>query len=427
MSVYDDANNNVNDNADAAARAGGGYARWRKRQERLLGAETGLLGTDFEAPSDLDLLATGRRAKTTWKEDQWQTGVDRAGSRIARFVEKHGWDPSAATPGVIPERAPFENRGGQEGAEGYDWTKEQDWQTYLKLQDKWSQRSERLTGLRDAVARIKDLQQQAKDAEAAGDHDTAMELANQAAELARGTEGISFKKTTDVRAREAASASKPFMLVSGLVKDAAELNTDEGRDRYIHNITDPAVEAIQTGRDIQRRSLAAQQRSSIRQARDLGLVRGSSNVSENMAAVMARVGERYAAADASVQQQASAAIGEVMGKAAAYYEDFSRQWTQSVAEFSQAFVQNEAGVRDLFNAEMQQAASLKATTLLNVAAQYNAQAGNAINMTALQLQDKYAAQEGQLAKLGLIIGAATSIYGSTAEAGAKAAMAGMMA
>lgn len=104
------------------------------------------------------------------------------------------------------------------------------------------------------------------------------------------------------------------------------------------------------------RSIAAEERDSLRRSRDIGLSRGAGRNPYNERAVDARTRERFASERAAVETEA-----------ARFFEDFSRRFSQQTVQLGQAFLQNQGGIRNEFQSSLD-ALSTTSSQLANAAA-----------------------------------------------------------
>lgn len=219
----------------------------------------------------------------------------------------------------------------------------------------------------DLPTLLQDLQREANSyldeaqmAAEAGQYDRAEELRRKAEDTVNSVQlpsGISaeglWTTTGGPSAEDIAKAklSSPIAQATGeLVRTARAFAdpTSTESQRFKESLTAGAREVLDVGRERELRSLATARRDAEREARDMARGRGGARNIAAETAVLMRQGERFGTAAADVESRRTQALAQITGEAARFFEGFRLDFMQNTSQFAQAFLQNQAGVRDAY-------------------------------------------------------------------------------
>ncbi|MGB0890459.1 MAG: hypothetical protein ACPGWS_09265, partial [Solirubrobacterales bacterium] len=138
------------------------------------------------------------------------------------------------------------------------------------------------------------------------------------------------------------------LLMGNLLRDALDIqdpNSAQAKD-LVDSMTRGPLAQVEAGRVSANRAIGSQERTSARQARDLGLARGSARGAGADQALATARNMHHAGQRAEVELKAGAARATIHGQAAQKYQEFKRAWGVNAVAAAQQYIDNKATVRD---------------------------------------------------------------------------------
>jgi len=286
------------------------------------------------------------------------------------------------------------------------------------------------------ISQVNALYKQANDAAKAGDYDTADQLQAQADALTEqfglnenfSSEGLlpgrtgalSFSKGDKYDplfdtegAAESSLGSPTGMLVGGVVNQARQMQDPNSAEsmRFKDSLTSGALTAVEQGRQQAVRALGSQERTAVRQQRDMMMGTGAAGQTAKMAAIGARNAERFATQRADVEGQAAAARAGIESDAAKLYEGVRMDMANNAVALSSAWVNNESGVRDNFRQIQNNLVSQYVSDLFGLASSATGSMAQMAAANAAAKAAKPSTTEQIVGGVGAVGGIVAAIYG----------------
>lgn len=220
--------------------------------------------------------------------------------------------------------------------------------------------------IRQDVELANQLLTDAQAAAEAGDTARADQLKAEADSLIEGIPAIGgitgkdlFRSSGGMSPEDAAKAqlSSPLARTVGeLVKMGRDFADPEsaGSQRFKSALTEGATAQIDRGVERQLGQVRSGERSALRQLRDTALTRGGGRQLGAEAAIGQRITESAAQSAGGAEADAAATRATIHGEAAKFFETYRTQFSQNVAGFAQAWLQNDAGIRDQYQNRLMQ-------------------------------------------------------------------------
>jgi hypothetical protein len=239
-------------------------------------------------------------------------------------------------------------------------------------------------------------------------------------QVARGKKGWRGKgiKFDDPSANlDKAVTSPTGMIAGGLVRDARGLLDPDSQQTadFIGSLTDAPLAEIDAGRTSALRSLAAGERTAMRQQRDFGLQRGGVRSATAEAAMGSARAQQFAGRRAGVELETSVGRAKVIGEARKTYEIFKRDFAGNVLETADAWTNRRSGINfetlGMRVSLAQSAAGLAGATASAIGGVAQAGIGAGASMANTAANN---AQANQAAQMDLFAGIAGAALGAVA-------------